>query len=509
LTGELPGKKIAPPSTKVQIDVRLDEVVLRALEKNPELRYQQVSEVKTCVETIVNSGSAAAPAAPVDAPSNATPTNKSPLARILEVIFDIKFTSPLALKLINLSALGFLGFLGSLGYMPLPGWQRCFAFAGFFGLFGLIGFAFMVEFWNQRRLKQAANEIPPDRPQVQDSWPQVNRATALRLLAVVVVQLALFETLQQLSVHWRESTEELWSMGLMVATLGGLVWACWPGWRMKRSVLFVIAGTIASAVLLLALDNFYSWNLRPNLGLYREADWVAQHPGFQQILRERLGLPGYPAQPTAEVTGTVTDALTGKPIAGARVDDNFYGALPSKAPQQAWTDASGKFTLKTWPEEHNIAASAPGYETKLATLTTSLFGGLRESRMDFRLQSKSTAAAAEAGQMLVEQPPVVVETFPVSGARDVEPGEAEIRVRFSKTMTDGSWSWSTTWENSTPEFIGQPHYESDSQTCVIKAKLEPGRTYAFWLNSEKFQNFKDSDGRPAVPYLLIFQTKQK
>jgi serine/threonine protein kinase len=53
LTGELPGKTIAPPSTKVQIDVRLDEVVLRALEKKPELRYQQVSEVKTMVETIV------------------------------------------------------------------------------------------------------------------------------------------------------------------------------------------------------------------------------------------------------------------------------------------------------------------------------------------------------------------------------------------------------------------------------------------------------------------------
>jgi serine/threonine protein kinase len=50
LTGELPGKKIEPPSSKVQIDVRLDEIVLRALEKNPELRYQQVSEVKTCVE---------------------------------------------------------------------------------------------------------------------------------------------------------------------------------------------------------------------------------------------------------------------------------------------------------------------------------------------------------------------------------------------------------------------------------------------------------------------------
>ena len=53
LTGELPGNKIAPPSTKVQIDVRLDEIVLRALEQKPELRYQQVSEVKTMVETIV------------------------------------------------------------------------------------------------------------------------------------------------------------------------------------------------------------------------------------------------------------------------------------------------------------------------------------------------------------------------------------------------------------------------------------------------------------------------
>jgi RNA polymerase sigma-70 factor (ECF subfamily) len=76
-------------------------------------------------------------------------------------------------------------------------------------------------------------------------------------------------------------------------------------------------------------------------------------------------------------------------------------------------------------------------------------------------------------------------------------------------MADGSWSWSTAWENSTPDFIGKPHYESDLQTCAVKVKLEPGRAYAFWLNSGKFHNFKDHEGRPAVPYLLIFQTKQK
>ena len=55
LTGELPGKRIEPPSAKVQIDVRLDAVVLRALQQKPELRFQQVSEVKTMVETIVQS----------------------------------------------------------------------------------------------------------------------------------------------------------------------------------------------------------------------------------------------------------------------------------------------------------------------------------------------------------------------------------------------------------------------------------------------------------------------
>ncbi|HEU6449271.1 MAG TPA: protein kinase [Verrucomicrobiae bacterium] len=52
LTGELPGRKIEPPSHKVQVDVRLDEIVLRALEKKPELRYQQASVLKTQVETI-------------------------------------------------------------------------------------------------------------------------------------------------------------------------------------------------------------------------------------------------------------------------------------------------------------------------------------------------------------------------------------------------------------------------------------------------------------------------
>ena len=52
LTGQLPDKQIEPPSKKVKVDVRLDEVVLRALEKEPERRYAQVGEIKTRLETI-------------------------------------------------------------------------------------------------------------------------------------------------------------------------------------------------------------------------------------------------------------------------------------------------------------------------------------------------------------------------------------------------------------------------------------------------------------------------
>ena len=56
LTGELPMGRFAPPSRKVELDVRLDEVVLRALEKEPELRYQQVREIKTQIETLGDGG---------------------------------------------------------------------------------------------------------------------------------------------------------------------------------------------------------------------------------------------------------------------------------------------------------------------------------------------------------------------------------------------------------------------------------------------------------------------
>jgi serine/threonine protein kinase len=52
LTGELPSNRLEVPSKKVQIDVRLDEIVMRAMEKEPELRYQTASEFRTVVDEV-------------------------------------------------------------------------------------------------------------------------------------------------------------------------------------------------------------------------------------------------------------------------------------------------------------------------------------------------------------------------------------------------------------------------------------------------------------------------
>ena len=52
LTGELPIGRFQPPSSKSKVSSNLDEVVMRALEKEPDRRYQQASEFKTGFESV-------------------------------------------------------------------------------------------------------------------------------------------------------------------------------------------------------------------------------------------------------------------------------------------------------------------------------------------------------------------------------------------------------------------------------------------------------------------------
>ena len=76
LTGELPLGRFQVPSAKSSIDSRLDEVVMRALEKEPERRYQHASDFKSGFANYGNAApmaaagvmaAAATPAAPIKA----------------------------------------------------------------------------------------------------------------------------------------------------------------------------------------------------------------------------------------------------------------------------------------------------------------------------------------------------------------------------------------------------------------------------------------------------------
>ena len=103
--------------------------------------------------------------------------------------------------------------------------------------------------------------------------------------------------------------------------------------------------------------------------------------------------------------------------------------------------------------------------------------------------------------------PLVVNTFPSNGSQDVDPSVTEISVIFNETMMDGNWSWAYTNLNEFPEMSGDPYYTENFTTNVLPVKLKPNMEYVIWINSEKFQNFKDLSGNTLVPFKFTFKTK--
>ncbi|HOO77645.1 MAG TPA: Ig-like domain-containing protein [bacterium] len=125
------------------------------------------------------------------------------------------------------------------------------------------------------------------------------------------------------------------------------------------------------------------------------------------------------------------------------------------------------------------------------------------------LATAAPAPGAAAAEISVRSmPPVVVATVPVAGALEVDPSLGEIKVTFSKDMqTERMWSWVRITRETFPEIEADKiHYLPDRRTCVLPVRLEPGRTYAMWINSLENDTFRDTENNPAVPYLLVFRT---
>jgi hypothetical protein len=93
-------------------------------------------------------------------------------------------------------------------------------------------------------------------------------------------------------------------------------------------------------------------------------------------------------EPGFVIKGAVTNAQTGKPVAGAKVGDaeqyagGKYGAV---------TDSSGNYSYKTWYEEHNVKCEASGYKTENKILLTKVLGSEKEKVIDFALMTDNSS----------------------------------------------------------------------------------------------------------------------
>jgi RNA polymerase sigma-70 factor (ECF subfamily) len=149
-----------------------------------------------------------------------------------------------------------------------------------------------------------------------------------------------------------------------------------------------------------------------------------------------------------------------------------------------------------------FAQAKPGAVPAATTTAASVLPSVLEAAEPGQRQGRERTASVK------DMPPVVVQTAPRAGDTEVDASTTtEIRVTFSKDMADKSWSWSQISDNTYPKTTGKAHYDKDHRTCILPVKLEPGKTYVIWLNPEKFQGFRDTDGRPAVFYPLAFETK--
>jgi RNA polymerase sigma-70 factor (ECF subfamily) len=121
--------------------------------------------------------------------------------------------------------------------------------------------------------------------------------------------------------------------------------------------------------------------------------------------------------------------------------------------------------------------------------------------------SETTPSEDDNVLTLEKAPPVVVKTIPEAGSNNVDPALTDIRVTFSKRMRRQSMSWVVYKKEAYhPVIEGIPEFTEDQRSCVAKVKLQPNRTYAVLINSKQYDNFKDVEGRSAMPYLLVFRT---
>jgi serine/threonine protein kinase len=258
LTGELPGKRIEPPSHKVQIDVRLDEVVLRALERNPELRFQQASVFKTQVETIAAASATRESRRPISAAS-------SPRSRVQHIISTAtNIVAAVSLALIGWTANDFGAFFNLLFVFIL------------LMLPVRLGLIVWHRYFDSLELRFWRNPLAPDLRG--HRWQLLNR-WLFWVLAVLTVEVCILPAQFSPSEYTLVQTLLLGGAGIL------MVLELLPGKRIPVATNLVFA---LGSIFILAQMAWIYWPVSPSKGVVLSApfrgEWLVVHGGQSTLI---------------------------------------------------------------------------------------------------------------------------------------------------------------------------------------------------------------------------------
>lgn len=112
-------------------------------------------------------------------------------------------------------------------------------------------------------------------------------------------------------------------------------------------------------------------------------------------------------------------------------------------------------------------------------------------------------ASVHLAGLVCAAPPQVVKAEPDNGDVRVDPGLKRIRITFDQDMAGGM---SVVGGGETyPEIVGRPKWVN-KRTIVISVKLRPNHEYWLSVNNDRFRNFTNQAGEPAVSYPIRFRT---
>ncbi|MAT71267.1 MAG: hypothetical protein CMJ58_17285 [Planctomycetaceae bacterium] len=123
----------------------------------------------------------------------------------------------------------------------------------------------------------------------------------------------------------------------------------------------------------------------------------------------------------------------------------------------------------------------------------------------FFVAAVAASMLASPAQPIAAAPPRVVKASPDNGNADVDPATRELRITFDQPMDPGGRSIVGGGETF-PELIGQPRWRDGNRTFVMRLKLQPEHDYWLSINNQRFTNFRNRAGEPAVPYPIAFRT---